>query len=198
MRGYRIIGMIAISCTCLLGDSVARAAITAGASFGYTHTSFPHENVTTNAVGIPGREQMGQPGMRLSYLAPGRLWDLNLDVGLERLSSSSFHETMFGLLPQFQLNAPAHDGLSPFANVGVGIEYETDFTFRSISATRVLLGAGAGLRKSVSDGHGFVRIEIRYDHVPKVEKVVNPFESFTFLARDMISVRAGFDLLLSR
>jgi hypothetical protein len=152
-------------------------------------------------VGIPGTEEWGQPGIRIGYLAPGGLWDLNADVGLvHRSGTIGNDETTVELLPQVQANARGRGGFSPFVNGGVGIVYErasSSFT-GSPTGTRPVFGAGIGVRKSVSDGHGLVRVELRYDHLSELVKVVSPFETFIFPATDMFSVKLGFDLLLAR
>ena len=68
----------------------------------------------------------------------------------------------------------------------------------SIAATRPVYGAGIGVRKAVSEGHGFLRLELRYDHLPEHVAKLGATDSFTFLAADLFSVKCGFDLLVVR
>ncbi len=201
MGRYAIIRAVAVALVTgsFLGGGAAHAEVVLGASLGYTHVSYPDvPHVTNDVVGIPSRELWSQPGIRVGYLAPGGRWDLNADVGLERNSSSVGTVTTFELLPQVQVNAPGRGGFSAFVNAGVGVEHETMPIVGSVSETRPAFGAGLGVRKSVSDGHGLVRVELRYDHLPKVEKVLSPSNTAVFFARDMFSVKLGFDLLVAR
>ena len=193
---------VAIVVASLTGAGEVLAGVTLGASFGYTHLSYPDSpGLTNNVVGIPSNEEWGQPGIRVGYRAPGGGWDLNADVGLVHESSTiGITETRVELLPQFQANLRRGGGVSPFVNVGVGIEhFRVDDLFAgSVAATRPVFGGGIGVRKPVSDGHGLVRVELRYDRLPKRVKVLDPFTTITFLATNMLSVKLGFDLLVRR
>ena len=193
---------VAIVIVSLAGGGAARAGVALGASFGYTHLSYPDlPHFTNDVVGIPGTEEWGQPGLRVGYLAPGGRWDLNADVGLvHRSGTVGNDETTVQLLPQVQANARGRGGFSPFVNGGVGIVHESASTLSnsSITATRPVFGAGIGVRKSVSEGHGLVRVELRYDHLPERVKDLSPSETFTFPATDLFSVKLGFDLRVAR
>lgn len=193
---------IAVVIVSLAGGGVARAGVTLGASFGYTHLSYPDvPELMNDIIGVPGSETWKQPGLRVGYLAPSGRWDLNADVGLVHRSGTPFSdETSIELMPQVQANAPGRGGFSPFVNGGVGLVHErrSVSATRSTSATRPVFGAGIGVRKSVSDGHGLLRVELRYDHLPKHERELGPFTTFTFFATNMFSVKLGFDLLLAR
>jgi len=194
---------VAIGFASVASAGAAHAEVALGASFGYTHLSSNDDGFrsSVNVVGIPGTDEFTQPGIRVGYIAPGRLWDLNADVGLVHWSSSlGSHGTQIELLPQFQMNARGSGGFSAFGNGGVGVVYTTvptSFT-SSISATRTVFGAGIGVRKSISEDHGLLRVELRFDHVPKYTKEESPSSSFTFLAADLYSVKLGFDLLVAR
>jgi hypothetical protein len=182
----------------------ARAEVALGASFGYTHVSYSAQGLQdfkNDVFAIPGTESWGQPGVRVGYIAPGRRWDLNADIGLVHKSSTVFYdETTIEVLPQFQLNGRDRGGYSPFVNGGVGVDYATVPTSNSHStgASRPLFGAGLGMRKSVSDGHGLIRIELRYDHLPEHVKETAPGSSIIFNATNMFSVKLGFDLLVGK
>jgi hypothetical protein len=193
---------IAFVIVSLAGGGAARAEVALGASFGYTHLSYPDvPHYTNDIVGIPGTEEWGQPGIRIGYHAPGGRWDLNADIGLAHRSGTlGSDETTVELLPQVQANVVGRDGFSPFVNGGVGIMRESASTSAtsSVTGTRAVFGAGIGVRKPVSDGHGLLRIELRYDHLAEDVKELSPSETFTFLAADLFSVKLGFDLLLGR
>lgn len=187
----------------LVGGRPVRADIVLGASVGYTHLSYPDApHFKNDVVGIPGTGEWGQPGIRVGYHAPSDRWDLNADFGFVRVQRSGTigtDETTVEALPQVQANARGWGGYSPFLNGGIGVLHETVLTAygTSITATRPVFGAGIGVRTPVSEGHGFVRVELRYDRVP--ERVAElGSDSFTFPATDLFSVKLGFDLLVAR
>ena len=198
---------VAIIIASLRGDA-AGAKVALGASFGYTHHSYPDvPHVTNDVVGIPGTQEWGQPGIRVGYIAPSDHWDLNVDIGLmHRSGTIGNDQTAVELLPQVQANneyklknTRGGGGFSSFVNGGVGIVYERASTLSnsSTTATRPVFGAGIGVRKSVSDGHGLLRLELRYDHLPEHIKELSPSETFTFFATNQFSVKFGFDLLVA-
>lgn len=61
-----------------------------------------------------------------------------------------------------------------------------------------MIGTGIGVRKFVSDGHGLLRAELRYDRVFEREKVLSPSATFTFPNTTLFSVKLGFDLVVAR
>ena len=196
-RIIRVVQVATIIASLAVGRA-ARAEVALGASFGYTHLSYPDvSDFKNDVIGIPGTEEWGQPGIRVGYLAPGGRWDLNTDVGIAHRSGTfGPDETRVELFPQVQANVRGPGGFNPFVNGGVGIVHET-FTASSITATRPVFGGGIGVRKSVSDGHGLVRVELRYDHLPEYVKELNPFETNIFPSTDLFSVKLGFDLLVA-
>ena len=106
MSRCRIIRAVqcAIVIASLAGGRAVRAEVVLGASFGYTHLSYPDTPQFKNdVVGIPGTGEWGQPGIRVGYHAPGGHWDLNADVGLvhvQRSGTIGTNETRGEVLPQ--------------------------------------------------------------------------------------------------
>jgi hypothetical protein len=205
MSRYKIIHAVPVAIVIVslaISGGAARAEVALGASLGYTHLSYPDiPNFTNDIIGIPGSAEWSQPGIRVGYLPPGHRWDVNADVGfVHRSGTMGNDETTVELLPQVQANARARSGFSPFVNGGGGFMHETALlsASTSVSATRPVFGAGIGVRKSVSDDHGFVRVELRYDHLSKHVQELSPTESFTFPATNLFSVKLGFDLLVAR
>ncbi len=206
MSRCRIIraAQLAIVITLLAGGRAVHAEVTLGASFGYSHLSYPDTpSMSNDVVGIPGTQEWSQPGLRIGYHVPGAPLDLNADVGLVHVTRSGAlgaDETAVEALPQVQGNATGWGGFSPFVNAGVGVLHETVLTAygASISATRAVFGGGFGVRKSVSDGHGFIRAELRFDHLAERVAPLGSADSYTFPATDLFSVKLGFDLLVAR
>jgi len=193
--------LVAVAIISMGSAGAARAQATLGASFGYSHLSYTYDfDFSNNVIGIPNAEDWGQPGLRIGYLFPGSEWAVNTDVGLFHRSGTVGPDvTSFELLPQVQLSPWSRNGYSPFASVGVGVEHETaPFGLSSVSATRATFGGALGVRKGVSKNQGFLRAELRYDYLPKSEKVESSFTTAIFPETNEFSVRFGFDLALSR
>jgi hypothetical protein len=154
-------------------------------------TSSP--DFSNNIIAVPGSEEWGQPGFRVGYLSPKGRWDVNVDLGFVHRSGPIFEDmTTFDLYPQLQYNFPS-EGFSPFINGGIGIHHESALGL-DLSSSRPIFGVGAGLRKPVSNAHGFIRGEVRYDHIPDDEEEISPGNVFTFPTTDLLSVKLGFDL----
>jgi len=121
-------------------------------------------------------------------------------VGLvHRSGSFGYDETNIEFLPQVQVNTRDAQGLSQFVNFGAGLVYESAFTGSgTVTATRPVFGAGVGVRKPVSDGHGFVRVELRYDRLAESKKELSPFRTIVFPSIHLFSVKLGFDLVVAR
>ena len=109
------VALLAVVLVSLTGGRAARADVALGASFGYTHTSYPDfPPLDNNVLGLPGAGAWAQPGIRIGYVAPNRRWDLNTDVGLvhvHRSGTSTSDETTIEVLPQIQANMRARGGL---------------------------------------------------------------------------------------
>src|SRR5437867_3871723 len=89
---------VAVVIVSFTSSRVALASIVVGASFGYTHLRYSlfDEHLAADAVGITGAEEWKQPGMRVGYITPGGLWDVNADVGLvHRSGDFGYSETVF-------------------------------------------------------------------------------------------------------
>lgn len=193
--------LVAIS---LFGCGAARAETVLGASFGYTHVSHPDSpNFKDEVVGLPGAQAWGQPGLRVGYFAMSGRWGLNVDFGLVTVRHSGTlgaNEATFEALPQIEVGMPGWRGVSPFVNGGIGFVHETAITAYggAFTATRPVFGFGIGLRTQVSEGHGFLRAEFRYDHLSERETGLRPYDEFTFPAADLLSLKLGFDLVVAR
>lgn len=180
------------------------AAATIGASFGYTRVSYPDApGYSNDVIGLPGASAWGQPGLRVAYLSPDGRWNLLADFGLvsvHRSGSTGTDEETIEALPQFQVSAPAWQGFSPFVNAGVGVVREAVLTAYGdgFSTTRPVFGGGLGVRRAVSEGHGFIREEFHYEQLPA--RTIGPSKSyeFTFPATNLYSLKLGFDLQVAR
>lgn len=193
----RVVALVFGVATLIAASATAEGIL--GASFGYTYSTYPDApKVHNNVVALPGAEDWRQPGLRAGYQDPGGYWDVIADIGLvHRSGTIGSHETAFELIPQIQVNPLMRDGLSPLINAGIGLDYETfSLGDRSVNLTRPAFGGGVGLRKSMSDGHGFIREEVRYDYLPKSWKTLSPTLQVGLLATHMLSLKLGFDLVV--
>jgi hypothetical protein len=198
----RVVALGVVIASLLVGGS-ARASAIIGASLGYTHIDYPDPDFSdpySDVIGFPSGQDWGQPGLRLGYLLPQGHWDINTDLGIvHRSGNYGPKETWLELLPQVQWNPFGRERWSPFANAGIGFDHESvTFSSESASGTRLAVGAGIGVRTPVSDGHGFLRAEVRFDHFEKSEKELGPGSSLIFLEANQFSLKLGFDLVVAR
>jgi len=197
MRRWIVLAVFSLAASAARSPE-AHAGALIGANFGYTHLSYPdiEPDFSNNIIAVPGSEEWGQPGFRVGYLSPKGRWDVNVDFGFVHRSGPVFEDmTTFDLYPQLQYNFP-REGFSPFINGGIGVHHETALGL-DLSSSRPIFGVGVGLRKPVSNAHGFIRGEVRYDHIPDDEEEIRPGDTFTFPTTDLFSMKLGFDLVLS-
>ena len=143
-----------------------RGTWTVGPNLGFRVVSPSGGGNSLFAIGWPSGSELVfggvQPGFRLGYVTPGGGSDVFLDTGLSYVSSSgsSFYSVLNTL--NFQLNFAQAAETTPYATAGGGVAI---LGFDGTSETHALVGLGVGIRRSVSDGHGAVRSEFRYDHL---------------------------------
>ena len=118
------------------------------------------------SVGVPNGGGMVfgslQPGLRFGYVPESGQFDVYLDTGLNysRTRESSF-KTILGSL-NLQYNLAPDATTTTYAVLGAGLSHIGD---RYASMTDLIVGAGVGLRRMVSEEHGAVRAELRYDRL---------------------------------
>ena len=177
------------SATTLLGSSIA-----------YTHRTYPGvPNSASDVFGVPGNQAWGQPGLRAGYLNSKGGWDVFADVGVaHKVGPIGGDLTALEIMPQAQANAHPWRGPAVFVNAGLGVLYERESISktRSLDAIRPIMGTGVGIRGLISEGHGLLRLELRYDYVGKHISGVAPQRIVVFPATNLCSVKCGFDLLL--
>ncbi len=103
-----------------------------------------------------------QPGFRLGYVAGDDRFDAYLDTGFGLWSAegSTLYSTTNTL--NVQKNFSSSPNATPYVTGGIGFDL---IGGEGASQTRAVLGAGLGVRRPISDGHGSVRTEFRYDRL---------------------------------
>jgi hypothetical protein len=171
----------------LVLPTTAHAAWHIGPNFGLTHAS-PEEGDGLSSVTWGGGSNIlgiWQPGMRVGWNFAGPANELYTASGFEILSgsSSSFHVFQLSLNYQRNLSPAAANG--SFVTGGIG--------FMSIggegeSATVPVIGVGVGFMHTLTNGHGRMRGEVRFDHQSEDS-------DFGLSSLNIIGMRLGFDLL---
>ena len=137
---------------------------TIGSNLGFGVVSSGGESTTS--IGLPngGGLFVGsiQPGLRIGFVNPDGQFDVYLDGGLNVVSSGG--ETDHSVLStfNFQYNFSPGVDTSPYVTAGVGF---ARIGGGGSSETDGLFGGGFGVRHRISDGHGAVRGEARYDRL---------------------------------
>ena len=144
------------------------------------------DNLTT--VGVPaggGLFGLGfMPGLRLgSSNANGN--DFYADLGIASAFASGSNITAFQGALNFQHAFSSDAGTSPFVTVGVGMLLLGGDLTTSSNAT---VGGGFGVRSHVSQGHGVMRAEVRFDYVTE--------DSAGLVGGTVIGFKLGFDLIM--
>lgn len=173
--------------------SQERSAVFLGMNLGINYLSYAGTRLSQTGVGIPGNVAELQPGLRMGLLAPNRRWSAFVDLGLLRDSGDFGSALLVQAQASIEWDATPAARTGPFLDAGLGVQHQGTRVNGEelLSATRALLGAGIGIKHQVAAGHGCLRLEARYDHLPKVESSAGDF-----LALDAIGARAGFDLVL--
>ena len=140
-----------------LGPNLGFTVVSSGGPFGASVTS----------IGLPsgGGIIFGsiQPGMRVGHVAAGGGYDIYLDTGVNYTNGdgSSFYTVLSTLNVQFNFSPTA--GTTPYATAGGGISVVGGSG--SSTENNAMFGLGVGVRHRISDGHGGLRGELRYDRL---------------------------------
>jgi hypothetical protein len=137
---------------------------TVGPNVGFSVLSSGGESLTSFGLPNGGGLLAGsvQPGLRIGFVAPGGQYDVYLDTGLNVLSGGG--ETIHSLLGtfNFQYNFSPVVATTPYVTAGAGFARVGG---GGDSETNGLFGGGFGVRHRISDGHGALRGEARYDRL---------------------------------
>lgn len=132
-----------------------------GPNVGFSVSSGGGESLTT--IGLPrgGMFDVFQPGMRVGYIPAGGQYDVYADLGVSYLSDF-FGESFTNLLGtfNFQYNFSPEAATTAYATAGGGIQR---FSGGGSSDSNPMFGVGVGVRRQVSEGHGALRGEARFD-----------------------------------
>ena len=141
---------------------------TFGPNIGFALLSQPGSDPSLGTIGVPsggGGLFLGsvQPGMRIGYVTTSGRFDIYSDLGLSYLKQESENlHTIQGTI-NLQLNFSTDGPTTVYATGGGGLA-KVGGSFLT-SETDKLLGVGLGIRHQISEGHGAIRTEIRFDRV---------------------------------
>jgi hypothetical protein len=159
-----VLPALLMAASVLTTQAAASGTWTVGSNVGFSVLSSGGESVTSIGLPIGGGLFVGsvQPGLRIGFVAPGGQFDVYLDSGLNILSGGG--ESVHSLLGtfNFQYNFSPEVATTPYVTAGAGF---ARIGGSGSSETDGLFGGGFGVRHRISDGHGALRGEARYDRL---------------------------------
>lgn len=169
----------------------ARAQMQVGPNLEWNYWSnFPKSSFIKSGSSIAVGGYYLSPGLRLGYLFPGAAFTATADVGIQHESLEDIKYTNVLIEGGLAYAFLSERTTSPYVGVCAGWHDLSEGS--SLDISRPLVGGSAGVRHRVAAGHGFVRAEVRYDHFTTAET-----KGF-ILPQDMVGLRIGADLLLSK
>jgi hypothetical protein len=125
------------------------------------------------------------PGLRIGLMEQARTAPV-IETSLAVLASSRVL-AMLHVAAHVRHHLGHRPDEGPYVTAGMGVVFEEE------RASRQTFGIGLGASRPVSDDHGRVRIELRYDYVPEEQR--NQYGGYP--AIHAVSFKVGFDLLSS-
>jgi hypothetical protein len=169
-------------------ESAGSAQWSIGPNLGFSVLSSTDNVPSSFGFGLPsgGGPVFGtvQPGLRLGWLASGGTLEIYADTGMNftHTSGNSFYAVLNTL--NVQRNFSSKTVTTPYVTAGAGF---ATLGGAGTTQTNAIFGLGFGLRHRVSDGHGVVRAELRYDRLSGTGSNASI---------NSIGVKSGVDLLL--
>jgi len=131
------------------------------------------------ALSLPFDDALHRPGFRVGVADEHRNHEIFMDVGATVLKSSYEVYRSVTVTGNYQHSLKQEGSVTQYVTLGGGL------TTQGVSArtdTRAVYGGGLGIRQTVADDHGSVRVELR------VERIAD--------AMTLAGVKFGFDLWL--
>jgi hypothetical protein len=183
-----------VACICVailaFAARTACAQMLVGPNLEWSYWAFPKsvfgvDNGTSVSVG----GYYLSPGLRVGYLFPGAAVTALADVGIQHEAIESIKYTNIMFEPGLAYAFMSKSTTSPVVGINAGWHHVLD---AGVAVTRPFVGASAGVRCRIAAGHGLIRAELRYDHFTSTDT-----KEFV-LPQDMVGLRLGADLLLSK
>jgi hypothetical protein len=169
-----------------------------GANFGMSFVD-PElgSNSTVLAWPADGSATAYQPGIRVGYTKEKTPSEFYVDTGLAYMTGGGFPSTSFELTANYQynFNSKQPKSLNPYLTGGFGMvsasyDYDVGSGPDGAGATSLIYGLGVGLRHRISDGHGTIRAEFRFDHLTEGDDT----GLVIIDSSNIIGIKLGFDI----
>lgn len=179
------LGLLAAACLLALLPTASRAEFSLGTNLGLTFHRLSGAGSSTTLIEWPNSAGDYEPGLRVGFRPADLHHEIYVNSGLisQSHSGSNFHVVEATL--NYQYNLLPDDATTAYLTVGGGLLSVGSSS--SPSATSGLLGGGLGVRFRVSEGHGSLRAEARYDRLGESDRLHEA---------SLFGVRLGFDLWL--
>jgi hypothetical protein len=141
---------------------------TFGPNIGFALLSQPGSDPSLGTIGIPsggGGLLFGsvQPGMRIGYVTTSGRFDIYTDLGLSYLKQESENLHTIQSTINLQFNFSTDGATTAYGTGGLGVT-KVGGSFLT-SETDTMYGLGFGIRHQISEGHGAIRTELRFDRL---------------------------------
>jgi len=183
----RSFAALALLASTLLVPASGHAVTMVGTNFGLSVLMPPDGGDDLIAIAAPGQAGTLVPGLipGLRIGASSGPHEGFLDLAISLLSASGTSITNVTAMANYQANFSPASLVSPYVTAGFGVVH---VSYESESETSPVVGGGVGMRRTLGNGHGAVRFEVRADHF---------FESDQALIEGTaIGFKLGFDLYL--
>lgn len=171
----------------LLGGRAHAGSWSLGAHLGFVSLhSDVKGSASTDVLAAPANALTYEPGLRLGFGDRLHSREVVLDWGTLHLDEGGSPLTLVVAMASYQHTFRASETWAPFTVTGMGLYRERAVAHTS-NSTRY--GIGAGVRRTLREGHGALRAELRGDHLQADDRSGRP-KLTTF------AVRLGFDVWL--
>jgi hypothetical protein len=144
----------------------------------------PEDGGDLTFIAIPSSAVFFQPGLRAGFTGTNSPHEFYLDTGVSDLDGDV---TRILLTGNYQYNFASKTSTSFYLTGGLGF---ANVSIADRGATSLMVGAGAGARFQVANGHGSIRTELRYDRVAEGDDGGIPVID----EAGLIGFKFGFDL----
>ena len=178
----------------MLMPASSMAAWSLGANLGIGIHDPSTAGDATTLVSAPSQSNalaLLRPGLRVGFAGAEMKHEGYFDFSLDLQSSGGDNLHVWRFAPNYQYNFSAPGKTRPFVTLGAGLfNAGVNFGGSSTGATSFTYGGGVGFGTKVSEDHGRIRGELRYDRLNKGK------DNGTVLieAANLFQLVLGFDL----
>ncbi len=182
-----ILRSLAAACLLALLPAASRADFSLGTNLGMTFHRLSGASSSTTLIEWPNSAGDYEPGLRVGFRPSDPHHELYVNSGLISQSHEGSNYHIIEATLNYQYNFLPDDPSTAYLTIGSGLLSVGGSS--SSSDTSGLFGGGLGVRFRVSEGHGSLRAEARYDRLGESH-------DHELHKASLFGIRLGFDLWL--